>query len=260
MGWRDRAAGHAVLDEVDFTKLDQLPKVVAFQVWEFSHKKQKVWFIGTRSNVKKWGKDDDPFVEFSPDGSAKFVQRVAETAASFCKAFDELHAFAKAKLPGSQFTGFGPCKKVGELSLGLQIATLLGTRVFSFIDDDDPVQAVLACVCEPDRVLRARCEKITAHLLYENGVTTVFVGKFYSSSGVADPDADLVNRLAKIPDVRKGKLPKDYPFGHSKELVSKELNDFVGAEIAEADTVVPNYANMKVLLQRASGGKLKAFK
>jgi hypothetical protein len=151
MGFRDRAAGHATLREGDFKQLENLPRPVAFQVRMFQDKEQKVWFVGTRNNLKKWAKDDTPFCEFAPSGSPKFVKQAMETAAPFCKALDELCAFAKESLPGSQFVGYGPSRKIGELSLGLQMATLLGTRVFTFIDDDDPVEAILACVCEPGR-------------------------------------------------------------------------------------------------------------
>jgi hypothetical protein len=271
MGWRDRAAAHAILEDAEFMQLQDLPKPVAFQVRLFQTKKLKVWFVGTRVNLKKWEKDDYPFSEFSPLGSPKFVKLAAETAASFCKAFDELHAFAKEALPDSQYTGYGPSKRIGELSLGLQIATTLGKRVLSFLDDDDPAEAILACVCEPGRIVRARSEKAGIHLLFEKMATAVCqmtnrgnippVEVDYPEGFAPPPTVDLgpvVDRLAMIPGVKKSKQPTDY-FGWSKQLVSQELNAFVGAEIAEPDTVVPSYASMKLLAQRTAGGKVKVF-
>jgi hypothetical protein len=253
------------LEQADFTQLDTLPKPVALQVRLFQAKDRKVWFVGTRKNLKKWGKEDDPFTEFAPLGSPRFVKLAVEAAASFCKAFDALHAFAVNALPDSQFTGFGPSSRVGELSLGLQMATLLGVRVLSFIDDDDPDEAVFAVVCEPGRVVRARCEKLGVHLLFEGGVTTVApITKRGDpwASGLTFPGASpvdlapLMGRLLAIPGVRAGEQPADY-FGWSKQLVSQELNAFVGAEIAEPDTVVPGYASMRVVAQRTAGGKVK---
>jgi hypothetical protein len=271
MGWRNRAAGHAILEEADFAQLQDLPKPVAFQVRLLQTKQQQVWFIGTRVNLKKWEKNDDPFSEFAPQGSPKFVKLAAETALSFCQAFDELHAWAKEALPDSQFTGYGPSKRIGELSLGLQMATVLGKRVFSFLDDDDPDEAILACVCDPGRIVRARCEKAGVHLLFENMTTTVSqmtnrgnvppIQVVYPEGFTPPPPVDMgpvVDRLATITGVKKGQQPSDY-FGWSKQLVSQELNAFVGAEIAEPDTVVPSYANMKLLAQRAAGGNIKLF-
>jgi hypothetical protein len=271
MGFRDRAAGHATLRECDFKQLENLPKPVAFQVRMFQHKKQKIWFVGTRSNLKKWPKDDTPFCEFAPSGSAHFVKLATETAAPFCKALDKLCALAKEAVPGSQFVGYGPSNKIGELSLGLQMATLLGTTVFTFIDDDDPVEAILACVCEPGRVVRARCEKAFVHLLFADGATSVCPvtnqgdippnQAVYPEGVTSAPVFDLdlvVERLAQISGVKRGRLPGDYS-GWSKQLVSQELNTFVGAEIAEPDTVVPDYARMRLVAQRTAGGKVKLF-
>jgi hypothetical protein len=221
--------------------------------------------VGTRKNLKKWGKEDDPFTEFASLGSPRFVKLATETAASFCKAFDALHAFAVEAFPDSQFTGFGPSSRVGELSLGLQMATVLGARVLSFIDDDDPDEAMLAAVCEPDRVVRARCEKLGVHLVFEGGVTTVAPltkrGDTQASAvpfpGAPPVDlAPVVGRLVTIPGVRAGEQPAHY-FGWSKQLVSQELNAFVGTEIAEPDTVVPGYASMRVAAQRTASGKVK---
>jgi hypothetical protein len=270
MGWRDRSAGHAVLEDADFTALQDLPKPVAFQVRLFQRKKQKVWFIGTRSNVTKWEKDDDPFSEFAPSGSAKFVKLAMESAASFCRAFDELCAFEKEAFD-PEFMSFGPSKKVGELSLGLQIASLLGKRVYTFIDDDDPMQAILACTAEPDRIARIRCDKSGIHFLFDDRTTTVSrmtnfgnippIKVTYPEGHTPPPVVDMapvLERLARISGVKKGKQPADY-FGWNKQLVSQELNVFVDAEIAEPDTVVPSYTGMKLLAQRAAGGKVKVF-
>jgi hypothetical protein len=271
MGWRDRAAGHAILEEAGFARLEALPKTVAFQIRLFQHKKRKLWFLGTRSNLKKWQVNDDPFCELAPAGSPEFVKLAAETAAPFCAAFDELHALAKEALPGSQYAGFGPSKKIGELSLGLQMATLLGTRVFSFIDDDDPCEAIFSCICEPGRVVRARSQKAGVHILFDGGTAAVSqVGKARKPSafravypeGYTPPQlfdvGPVVDRLATLPGVKKGKKPKDYA-DWSKQLVSQELNAFAGADIAEPDTVVPSYASMKRLAQRTAGGKLVVF-
>jgi hypothetical protein len=259
MGWRDRAAGHTILEQPDFTRLDALPKPVAFQARLFKTKTQQICFLGTRSNLKKWEKNDDPFSEFAPDGSPKFVKLARETAASFCSAFDELHTFAKQTFPDSQFAGFGPSKRIGELSLGLQIATLLGATVLSFIDDDDPDEAILACVCEPGRLVRARCEKAGIHLLFTDGGTTVSqvtnrgaspVVQVNYAEGFTPPPivnlAPMLERVSAIPGVKRGKPPRDYT-GWSKQLVSQELNAFVGSEIAEPDTVVPSYRSMKLV-------------
>lgn len=271
MGWRNRAAGHVLLEQADFTRLGNLPKPVAFQVRQLQTKEPQVWFIGTRVNVKKWEKNDDPFAEFAPRGSPKFVKLVAATAPSFCKAFDEIHAFAKEALPKSQFTGYGPSKRIGELSLGLQMATLLGTRVLTFIDDDDPDEAVLACISEPGRMVRARCEKAGFHLLFENRTTTVSQMAIRDNKPpvrVAYPEGftpptpvdvrPVMDRLAMIDGVKIGKWPKGYS-GWSQQLVGQELDAFVGMEMAEPDTVVPSFANMKLLAQRAAGGKIKVF-
>lgn len=264
MGWRDRSAGHAVLEDANFTALQELPKPVAFQVRLFQRKKQKVWFIGTRSNVTKWGQDDDPFSEFAPSGSAKFVKLAMASAASFCRAFDELFAIEKEVL----HPVFGPSKKVGELSLGLQIANLLGKRVFTFIDDDDPVQAILACTAEPDRIARIRCDKSAIHLVFGEGTTTVSRMTNLGNIKVAYPEGytpppvvdmgPVFERLARISGVKKGKQPADY-FGWDKQLVSQELNAFVGSEIAEPYTVVPSYTSMKLLVQRTAGGKVRVL-
>jgi hypothetical protein len=258
MSYRDRDAGHATLKEGDFKQLEKLPKPVAFQVRVFANKGQKVWFVGTRSNLKKWAKDDTPFSEFAPSGSPKFVKLATETAAPFCQAFDELCACVRDALPGSQFVGYGPSKRIGELSLGLQMATLLGTRVFTFIDDDDPVEAILACVCEPGRVVRVRCEKAGIHLLFEGGATSVCpIAEGGTPADGFDPGR-VVDRLARIPGVKKGRRPGDY-LGWSKQLVSQELNAFAGADIAEPDSVVPDYTRMTLLAQRTAGGRVKLF-
>jgi hypothetical protein len=270
MGFRNRTAGHATLQEGDFKCLENLPKPVAFQVRLFQHNERKIWFVGTRKNLKKWVKDDTPFCEFAPAGNPKFVQLAMETAAPFCKAFDEICAFARESLPGSQYVGYGPSKKIGELSLGLQMATLLETRVLTFIDDDDPEEAILACVCEPGRVVRARCEKAGVHLLLEAGEVSFcpITGEGVPPEQEADveefppgPVIDLgliVERLARIPGVKEGRLPSD-TFGWSKKLVSEELNTFVGADIADPDTVVPEFASMRLLAQRTAGGMVKLF-
>jgi hypothetical protein len=199
------------------------------------------------------------------------VKLALETAAPFCKAFDELCTFAKESFPpGSQFVGCGPSKSIGELSLGLQMATLLGTRVFTFIDDDDPIQAILACVCEPGRVVRVRCEKAGIHLLFEDGATSV--SNVTDPVVTPDPEDDtaeftpdsvtdlgpIVERLARLAGVKKGRPPSD-TFGLSKKLVSEELNTFVGADVADPDTVVPEYASMRLVAQRTAGGKVKLF-
>ncbi|QEL16445.1 hypothetical protein [Limnoglobus roseus] len=270
MGWRDRAAGHAILEEPDCAQLEGLPKSVAFQVRLFRTKERKIWFIGTRANLKKWEKNDDPFSEFAPAGNPRFVKQAAGTASSFCQSFDAIHDFART-LPDSQYAGYGPSKRVGELSLGLQLASILGTQVVSFVDDDDPTEAVLACVCEPGRVVRVRCEKAGFHLLFEKATTKASrmsnrgdvppVRLLYPAGFSPPPPIDagpVVDRLAAIPGVRTGRQPKGY-FGWSKQLVSQELNLFVGEEIADPDTVVPGYAGMELLAQRAAGGKVKMF-
>src|SRR3954466_6733580 len=100
MGFRDRSAGHAVLGECDFARLDDLPKDVAFRAFLHRHKKQPIRFIGTRDSVKKWPAAEDPFAEFAPPGSAEFVRLVGTTASSFCGAFDELYQFGQETFGG----------------------------------------------------------------------------------------------------------------------------------------------------------------
>lgn len=272
MGWRDRCAAHVLLDEGDFTQLDALPKTVAFQVRLFQTGDRNLWFIGTRANLKKWGKTDDPFSEFAPLGSPKFAKLAADSATPFCLALDELCGFAKEFFSDSPFVGFGPCKKIGELSLGLQISTLVGKRVLTIIDDDDPVEAMFACACDSGRVIRARCEKAGIHLVFEGGETIVSQvtnrgnmpphGAIPPEGFSPTPTIDMssvLDQLARIPGVRKGSQPPDY-VGWSKQLVSQELNAYVGANIAVPDTVVPSYSTMKLLAQRAAGNKIKTFK
>ncbi len=269
MGWRDRSAGHAILEEADFAALQDLPKSVAFQVRLFERKKKRVWFIGTRNNLRKWEKNDDPFSEFAPLGSAKFIKKARESATSFYEAFDELCAFEKETF-GKGFSIFGPSKSVGELSLGLQIAKLLGKRVFTFIDDDDPLRAMLACIADPEGLVRIRCHKPPFHLLFERGTTTVAnmitdediqSHSTHNQEGHILPPIDLrpyFERISQIPNVVVGERPADYA-GWQKQLVSQELNAFVGYEIAEADSVVPSYRGLKLLAQRAANGKTKIF-
>lgn len=285
MSSRDRIAAHVVREGCDFTKLRSLPKPVAFQARLFEKKKDKVWWIGTRHGLKKWTKKDDPFSEFAPDGSPKFVKLAKETASSFCETFDELHKILKKDAPGSQYIGYGPSKKLGELSLGLQIATMLGTRVLSFIVDDDPDEAILICISEPERIVKIRCEKAGIHFHFESEATIVSAVQ-EPEIGIAQPgrhDAKYaieiddgapcadepnwaseskairekwLNSLAKLRAVSKGDPPTDY-FGDPAELISQELNAFVGSPITSLDTVIPDYSGMVLLAQRAAGGELQ---
>jgi hypothetical protein len=273
MGFRDRAAGHAVLKECDFSRLSDLPKDVAFRALLYRHKKLPIWFIGTRVNVDKWPAGEDPFLEFAPPGSPEFVKLVGKTAASFCRAFDQLYEFGQKTFgKDGEYLDFGPSSAIGELSLGLQLATRLDCTVFSFIDDDDPVEANLACVCEPGRIVRIRCVKATFHFLFENGITTVSkyakrrpmpAFKIISPIGFTPPPPVDLNpvfkRMTRLPEVKAGRPIDDFlPF--VKQVVSEELNRFVGADIAVEDSVVPDFRKMKPLAELLVGKKVKIMK
>ena len=243
VSWGNRNAGHVVTTDADFTLLRRLPKGVGFQV--LRHKKKPAWFIGTRSLGKNmtWPKDEDPFAEISPDGAAKFIRTVQDSAKPFCAAFDWLHARMIPHVPDI----YGPSKLIGELSLGMQIATLLECPVFSYLSDPDYL-AELACVNEPALVTRIRCQYGPFHLLYDGSAVE-------SSSTINDgPAAEDFKALIKLPGVREMKKP---PTSQPTELLCKELNDFVGAAIADSTDITPNLDDMAPIAQRTGSGDVK---
>jgi hypothetical protein len=59
--------------------------------------------------------------------------------------------------------------------------------------------------------------------------------------------------------VKAGKPIDDFLPG-AKQMVSEELNRFVGADIAVDDSVVPDFRKMKLLAELLVGKKLKIMK
>jgi hypothetical protein len=221
MSWRSRVAAHVMLIEPNCAPLQALRSAVAFQLLSYSANDRSLWFIGTRSDVQLWRNDDYPFAEFAPNGEARFGKLVARLAAPFCRAFDELFRQERASEPDRPF--FGPSENVGELSLGLQIATLLGQPVLSMILDDD-YGAALACITAPERVTRIRSAKLQMHLTFENGTLET------SSANGASPQG----------------------------LIGQELDAFVGFHVSDPIGIVPPVNKMRLIAQRCSGGRIQA--
>jgi hypothetical protein len=251
MGWRDRAAGHVVLKEADWSQLEALPKDVAFQVREHSFAKRIIWLIGTRSNVKKWNADDDPFAEFAPLGSPKFAKLAAASAPSFYGSFDTVNDFVQEHVGENGPPAFGRCKQIGELSLGVQLASLLNQKVLSLIDDEDV--GSLVCISEPQRLVRIQCSILAFDLLFEKNVTTVTLATKNSKIDISP----VQKSLATIEGVKIAKRILD-PM-RPNLFIPEQLNDFVGAKIAEAVTVFPDFRELTLIAQRASGGKVRLF-
>lgn len=220
MSWRDRTAAHVTLREPEYARLEALPSDVAFQLLSYSANDRLLWFIGTRSDVELWRNDDYPFAEFAPNGAAQFVKLADSLAGPFCRAFDELCDEEDSSAPGRPF--FGPSENVGELSLGLQIATLLGQPVLSMISDDD-YGAAFACITAPEKISRIRSAKNDVHLTFENGRLQT------SSAGDISP----------------------------QDLVKQQLDAFVGFQVSEPIGIIPPVEKMKLIAQRCSGGPIQ---
>ena len=192
MSWRDREGGHVVREEADWTALGKLPKGVALQVHRYESDDLTCYFIATRDITSmKWPADDDGFAEFAPHGSQSFRRRVRECVPEFCAAFDLLH---RQSLDAGSEGGFGPSAKIGELSLGFQMAALLGTRVLSFISDPD-YDADFACEHTPDGPARVACVRSFVHLLHDRNRVR--------AAPLADEDipGEVVNVLRGTPGV-----------------------------------------------------------
>jgi hypothetical protein len=251
MSWRDRETGHIVLKEADFSRLGNLPAGVGFRVYSRPFKKRSVWLVGTGtgSRSKKWDPGDHPFAEEAPTGGRAYVARVQELAAPFCKAIDAIVAYSR-KLPKSQwpmdpFTGKPrqpyagrSSRQIGELSLGQQIATLLGVPVLSFISDAD-ADDELACVNEPGKVRRVYCQRAGLVLEFADGVVSV--------------SPECPDYLAKIRGVRIAVKRRKY----SDEMhgpVIREIDAFAGKGFADPDQVLPGVDELVLVGERTRNG------
>ncbi|MEZ5943838.1 MAG: hypothetical protein R3C18_20775 [Planctomycetaceae bacterium] len=250
MGWRERTAGHAIVTEVDFTLLSGLPKGVGFQALRHVEQTKPVSFIGTRDLGKNmaWPEGDDPFAEFAPDGISDYVEKVQVTAKAFCEAFDWLHGRMSELDP--DFPIYGPSESVGELSLGMQIATLLECPVFSYLSDPDYL-AEIACVSEPNSVVRVRCQVGPIHLRYEGGEVAAFLT---TDNG---PFGAIFNEFCDQTGVRKLEQSSE-PGDQAMGFIAQELDRFVGVAIADPMHVTPDYQKeMSPIAQRTKKGGVK---
>lgn len=249
MSSRDRDAGHVLCDEADFTRLRDLPAGVGFQVLRHGKGRKPAFFVGTRVlRDMRWPKGDDPFAEFAPVGAPQFVQAAVATAAPFVRAFDWLHGRMSEIAPG--YPVLGPAARVGELSLGLQIATLLGRPVLSYLSDAD-YDAELACVSEPDRVARVRCLYAGLHLLFDGGAEV-------QACAAVDHDnvQEFLRGVCSLPGVRKVRKPSGLT-GATKSIGCEELDRFVGAPIADEMQITPDWRKMVPVAQRTGTGEVK---
>ena len=149
MSSKDCVAGNIVLEETDWSHLAGLRKDVGFQVLSRSFQRRTVWLIGTGLSTggKRWN-PVWPFIEGNPVGSPASSEQVQELARPFCAAIDALaehnRTLPRDQWPVNPLNGqqYKPLvgrtsRQIGELSLGFELATLLGVPVFSFISDSD---------------------------------------------------------------------------------------------------------------------------
>ena len=251
VSWRDRETGHVVRKEADFSRLANLPAGVGFRVYSRPFRKRTVWLVGTGTGLrdKKWDPGDHPFAEEAPPGSRTFVARVRELAAPFCEAVDAIVAYGrklpKSRWPVDPFTGKTrrpdagrSSRQIGELSLGQQIATLLGVPVLSFISDDD-ADDELACVNEPGKVRRVYCQRAGLVLEFADGVVSV--------------SPECPDHLARIRGVRTAVTRRRY----SDEVhgpVIREIDAFAGRGFADPDQVLPGVDALVLVGERAGDG------
>jgi hypothetical protein len=227
MSWSNREAGHFVLVEADFTRLAGLPAGVGFRVYARSFRRRTVWLIGTGSaphRGRKWDPGDHPFAEEAPLGSPSAVAAVRALARPFYDAID--------RLAGTQSM---------ELSLGHEMAALLGVPVLSFLSDPD-ADDELVCINEPTAVRRVVCQRA--------GLVLEFTG------GVLEVSPSCPPALADLRGVRSAASPRPYnEFIHG--LVVAEVDAFAGSGFADPVQVLPGVSELTLLGERTGGGRYR---
>jgi hypothetical protein len=256
MSWKNREGGHIVLSECDWSALKQLPKGVSVQVLRHENPTGVCYFIASRAiHDTKWPKGEYAFAEFSPCGAPAYIKKVREKARVFCTAFDAIyHAEPVQPInnplpPGlspmdAARLGFGPTQKIGELSLGLQMAFLLDTRVLSFIDDCD-YDAEFACVNTPDGPERIHGVRLGVELLYEHGrVHAIRQPRAFS---------DAVDAIRGIEGVTLAKTRSE----SEGRLVVTEIDRFVGRSVANPDGIIPPEKTLTPVAERRGNGAIR---
>jgi hypothetical protein len=250
MSWRTREAGHIVLNETDFAPLSELPLDVGFQVYTRVFKRRTSWLIGTGciSAGKKWDPGGHPFAQAAPCGSKQFVQMAKKHVRPFYDVIGKVDSRTQSTAvnyftmkPVAHKTA-GSKIELGELSLGLQLATLLGVPVCSFLSDPDDDRELI-CLSEPASITRVVCRRAGLVLEFTKGILSV--------------SPKCPESLAKIPGVRSARPIRRYPYPYHSMVVA-EINMYAGKKYADPDQVLPDVKNLGLIGERRTGGAYRS--
>ena len=221
-----------------------------------SFQRRTVWLIGTGLSTggKRWN-PVWPFIEGNPVGSPASSEQVQELARPFCAAIDALaehnRTLPRDQWPVNPLNGqqYKPLvgrtsQQIGELSLGLELSTLLGVPVFSFISDSDAGNE-LVCLTAPGEVRRACCQR-------EDGLVLEFVNRVVNVSPECPP------ALAGIAKVRSARPQRDHFGNELHEFVRAELNAYAGDGFADGENVLPEIDELVLVGERTGTGKYQA--
>lgn len=129
-------AGHLLRQAAPFDRLEGLPEGVAYRV--HAHHEPDFWGIETFG--KKFKKDWPPYTQSILDTKlSRSVDRSMPAYAAVVRAIEDADGKAVPEVHG-------------VLDLGLTISSLLGTKLLTYLADDDTLD--FACVCEDGRLVR----------------------------------------------------------------------------------------------------------
>lgn len=232
MGWGDREAGYAVVQDPDIDRLADLPAGVGCRVFAYPNPDRPAWFLTVASGMRPGRKWDGStaFGEPQPDGSPRYRQTVRELAAPLVQAIDAL----------AEEDGGPDSSRYAGLSLGLQLAALLDQPVFGYHSDVD-FDEVAAHVMGPGEVRRVRACRLSCGLDLEYAAGRLRV--YPRIPGV-------LRGIEGVTAARKPFGRADQPLGMCRE----ELARFAGAEVSGPESVIPE--GLVLVAERRANGRM----
>jgi hypothetical protein len=203
-------------------------------VFAYPNPDRPAWFITVASGMRPGRKWDGStaFGEPQPDGAAPYRRAVRESATPFVQALDAL----------AEEDGGPRSSRYAGLSLGLQLAALLGQPVFGYQSEVD-YDEVAAHVMEPGGVRRIRAWRLSSGLDLEYAAGRLRVYPRVPA---------VLKGIAGVTAARKRFGEADQPLWMCRE----ELTRFAGVEISGPESVTPPGPELLLVAERRGNGQM----